>query len=169
MGFWARVSWTICPGWLWTAILLTSASWVPRSSQEPPAPGLNSCFEQRLFLAEQVPITARCPSFENCLLKATVVQVNLCSPCPKVPCPKCPLSKLANNKDCEPETQSISVRGRWVRNKTWADFLPSGLAYLILLSVAHPAAKENFALPSDFQVVLSLLWHPNILNSFLTS
>jgi hypothetical protein len=23
-----RVSWTICPGWLWTVILLISASWV---------------------------------------------------------------------------------------------------------------------------------------------
>jgi hypothetical protein len=27
--FWDRVSWTICPGWLWTAILLISA-WVAR-------------------------------------------------------------------------------------------------------------------------------------------
>jgi hypothetical protein len=28
--FWDRVSWTICLGWLWTAILLISASWVDR-------------------------------------------------------------------------------------------------------------------------------------------
>jgi hypothetical protein len=26
--FW--ISWTICPGWLWTMILLISASWVAR-------------------------------------------------------------------------------------------------------------------------------------------
>jgi hypothetical protein len=25
-----RVSWTVCPGWLWTMILLISASWVAR-------------------------------------------------------------------------------------------------------------------------------------------
>jgi hypothetical protein len=25
-----RVSWTICPGWLWTSILRISVSWVPR-------------------------------------------------------------------------------------------------------------------------------------------
>jgi hypothetical protein len=28
--FWDRVSWTIYPGWLWTVILLISASWVAR-------------------------------------------------------------------------------------------------------------------------------------------
>jgi hypothetical protein len=28
--FWDRVSRTICPGWLWTRILLISASWVAR-------------------------------------------------------------------------------------------------------------------------------------------
>jgi hypothetical protein len=28
--FWDRVSRTICPGWLWTVILLISASWVAR-------------------------------------------------------------------------------------------------------------------------------------------
>jgi hypothetical protein len=28
--FQVRVSWTICPGWLWTSILLISAAWVPR-------------------------------------------------------------------------------------------------------------------------------------------
>jgi hypothetical protein len=28
--FWDRVSWTICPGWFWTEILLISASWVAR-------------------------------------------------------------------------------------------------------------------------------------------
>jgi hypothetical protein len=28
--FWDRVSWTICPGWLWTSILLISASRVAR-------------------------------------------------------------------------------------------------------------------------------------------
>jgi hypothetical protein len=28
--FWDRVSWTICLGWLWTKILLISASWVAR-------------------------------------------------------------------------------------------------------------------------------------------
>jgi hypothetical protein len=28
--FWDRVSWTICVGWLWTVILLISASWVSR-------------------------------------------------------------------------------------------------------------------------------------------
>jgi hypothetical protein len=27
---WDRVSWTICQGWLWTVILLISASWVAR-------------------------------------------------------------------------------------------------------------------------------------------
>jgi hypothetical protein len=30
MGFWYRVSWTICSGWLWTVIFLISASWVAR-------------------------------------------------------------------------------------------------------------------------------------------
>jgi hypothetical protein len=30
MFFWDRVLWTICPGWLQTAILLISASWVTR-------------------------------------------------------------------------------------------------------------------------------------------
>jgi hypothetical protein len=28
--FWDRVSWTICPGWLRTPILLISASWVAK-------------------------------------------------------------------------------------------------------------------------------------------
>jgi hypothetical protein len=28
--FWDRVSWTIYPSWLWTTILLISASWVAR-------------------------------------------------------------------------------------------------------------------------------------------
>jgi hypothetical protein len=28
--FWDRVSQTICPGWLWTVVLLISASWVAR-------------------------------------------------------------------------------------------------------------------------------------------
>jgi hypothetical protein len=28
--FWGRISWTICPGWLQTAILLISVSWVAR-------------------------------------------------------------------------------------------------------------------------------------------
>jgi hypothetical protein len=28
--FWDRVSCTICPGWLWTTVLLISASWVAR-------------------------------------------------------------------------------------------------------------------------------------------
>jgi hypothetical protein len=28
--FWDRVSWTICPGWLWTLILLIPAYWVAR-------------------------------------------------------------------------------------------------------------------------------------------
>jgi hypothetical protein len=28
--FWDRVSWSICPGWLRTAILLISAFWVAR-------------------------------------------------------------------------------------------------------------------------------------------
>jgi hypothetical protein len=28
--FWVRVLWAICPGWLWTEILLISASWVAR-------------------------------------------------------------------------------------------------------------------------------------------
>jgi hypothetical protein len=28
--FWGRVSWTVCPGWLRTVILLISASWVAR-------------------------------------------------------------------------------------------------------------------------------------------
>jgi hypothetical protein len=28
--FWDRVSWTICPGWLWNLILLISAFWVIR-------------------------------------------------------------------------------------------------------------------------------------------
>jgi hypothetical protein len=65
-----------------------------------------------LFLAEQVPVITRCPSFKNCLLKATIVQENLCSPCPEVPCPTCPPFKLVNHEDCEPETHSTRVRGR---------------------------------------------------------
>jgi hypothetical protein len=28
--FWGRVSWTICSSWLWTLMLLISASWVAR-------------------------------------------------------------------------------------------------------------------------------------------
>jgi hypothetical protein len=28
--FWDRILQTICPGWLWTSILLISASWVAR-------------------------------------------------------------------------------------------------------------------------------------------
>jgi hypothetical protein len=28
--FWDRVSWTICPGWFQTTMLLISASWVAR-------------------------------------------------------------------------------------------------------------------------------------------
>jgi hypothetical protein len=28
--FWDRVLWTVCLGWLWTTILLISASWVAR-------------------------------------------------------------------------------------------------------------------------------------------
>jgi hypothetical protein len=28
--FWGRVSWTICPGWLWTSVLLISTSWIAR-------------------------------------------------------------------------------------------------------------------------------------------
>jgi hypothetical protein len=29
-GFRDKFAWTICPGWLWTVILLISASWVAR-------------------------------------------------------------------------------------------------------------------------------------------
>jgi hypothetical protein len=35
--FWDRVSWTICLGWLWTSILLISASWVARITDLSPA------------------------------------------------------------------------------------------------------------------------------------
>jgi hypothetical protein len=28
--FWHRVSWSICPGWLWTEVFLISASWIAR-------------------------------------------------------------------------------------------------------------------------------------------
>jgi hypothetical protein len=28
--FWDRVSWAVCPGWVWTSILLIYASWVAR-------------------------------------------------------------------------------------------------------------------------------------------
>jgi hypothetical protein len=28
--YWDRVSWTVCPGWLQTTILLISASWLAR-------------------------------------------------------------------------------------------------------------------------------------------
>jgi hypothetical protein len=38
--FWDRVSRTVCLGWLWTEILLISASWVARIiGVEPPVPG----------------------------------------------------------------------------------------------------------------------------------
>jgi hypothetical protein len=45
--FWDRVSWAICPGWLRTMILLTSASWVVRIagvSHQHPARGTLSSF-----------------------------------------------------------------------------------------------------------------------------
>jgi hypothetical protein len=90
---------------------------------------VNSCFKQRLFfIAKQVPIITRCPTFKNCLLKATIVQVNLCSPCPKVTYPKFSLSKLANYEDYEPETCSIRVRGRLV-----LEIKPEWISHLVCL------------------------------------
>jgi hypothetical protein len=32
--FWDRISWTLCPGWLWASIFLISASWVARITGE---------------------------------------------------------------------------------------------------------------------------------------
>jgi hypothetical protein len=99
------------------------------------------------------------------LLTATIVQVNLCSPCPSIAHPMCPLFFLANDR--KPKTHSIRVRGRLVLEiKPEQTSCP---VYLVTrLFVVHTSAEVNFALPINFWVVLPFSWHPNILNSFLT-
>jgi hypothetical protein len=48
--FWDRVSWTICLGLLWTAVLLSSASWVARIT------GMShQCPAKCIFLVEFTP------------------------------------------------------------------------------------------------------------------
>jgi hypothetical protein len=91
-----------------TDISLTSLNFVTSVPCEMPLNPVNSCFKQRAVL-QQVPVINRCPSFKTWLLKATIVQVNLCSPCPSVACPISPIFTLANCEDCEQETLSISV------------------------------------------------------------
>jgi hypothetical protein len=51
-------------------------------------------------------------------------------------------------------------------DKTPEDFLT--VCWLPRLSGVHPSAEVNFALPIDFWVVSSLLWHPDVLKIFLT-
>jgi hypothetical protein len=88
--FWDRVSWTIYPGWLWTSILLMSASWEARIT------GVNPClrFFSNWDYRQEPPALARPYLFKK----------NLSRP-----------SMVAHN--CNPRIQEAEARGSWVQGQ----------------------------------------------------
>jgi hypothetical protein len=64
------------------------------------------------------------------------------------------------------QTTVLLISASWLARITGINH--QHLVNWTFLSVVHPSTETNFALPIDFWVVSSLLWHPNIPNSFLT-